>query len=169
MLRKLYGHVDKIEFFVGLFAEDGRPNSALPGLIGRLVGIDAFSQAFTNPLLAELIFNEKTFTPAGWEIIQSTSTLSEIVHRNIPPGQEVQSHVLPRRSLSSLSGGQFGSLPTASDFRGEHEVTQFPGGVRLGSGNPWDGPPGGTSLGASFSNRSSRLIRNLEYVSSGMT
>jgi prostaglandin-endoperoxide synthase 2 len=86
-LRKLYGHVDKIEFFVGLFAEDGRPNSALPALIGRLVGIDAFSQAFTNPLLAELIFNEETFTPAGWEIIQNTKSLSEIVHRNIPPGK----------------------------------------------------------------------------------
>ncbi len=83
-LRQLYGHVDKIEFFVGLFAEDGRPNSALPALIGRMVGIDAFSQAFTNPLLAELIFNKNTFTPTGLDIIQNTNTLSDIVHRNIP-------------------------------------------------------------------------------------
>jgi prostaglandin-endoperoxide synthase 2 len=83
-LRKLYGHVDKVEFYVGLFAEDGRRNSALPALIGRMVGIDAFSQAFTNPLLAELVFKEETFTPVGWDIIQNTKTLSEIVHRNIP-------------------------------------------------------------------------------------
>ena len=83
-LKKLYGHVDKIEFYVGLFAEDGRPNSALPGLIGRMVGIDAFSQALTCPLLAEHMFNPKTFTPIGWDEIQSTNTLSDIVHRNIP-------------------------------------------------------------------------------------
>jgi prostaglandin-endoperoxide synthase 2 len=83
-LKKLYGHVDKIEFYVGLFAEDGRPNSALPGLIGRMVGIDAFSQALTCPLLAEHMFNPKTFTPIGWDVIQSTNTLSDIVHRNIP-------------------------------------------------------------------------------------
>ena len=83
-LKKFYGHVDNIEFYVGLFAEDGRPNSALPALIGRLVGIDAFSQALTNPLLAENIFNQRTFTPIGWEIIHSTKTLSDIVHRNIP-------------------------------------------------------------------------------------
>ncbi len=84
LLRKLYGHVDNIEFFVGLIAEDGRPNSALPALIGRMVGIDAFSQAFTNPLLAELMFNKETFTDIGWDIIHNTKTLSEIVHRNIP-------------------------------------------------------------------------------------
>ena len=84
LLRDLYGHVDKIEFYVGLFAEDGRPNSALPALIGRLVGIDAFSQAFTNPLLAELVFNKETFTPTGWDIIQDTNSLSQILHRNIP-------------------------------------------------------------------------------------
>jgi prostaglandin-endoperoxide synthase 2 len=83
-LRELYGHVDNIEFYVGLFAEDGRPNSALPALIGRLVGIDAFSQAFTNPLLAQLVWNVKTFTPIGWDIIQNTNSLSEVVHRNIP-------------------------------------------------------------------------------------
>ncbi len=87
-LKELYGHVDKIEFFVGLFAEDGRPNSALPALIGRLVGIDAFSQAFTNPLLAPLIYNQTTFTPAGSQIIQKTNSLSQIVHRNIPRGKK---------------------------------------------------------------------------------
>jgi prostaglandin-endoperoxide synthase 2 len=83
-LRELYGHVDKIEFYAGLFAEDVRANSALPALIGRLVGIDAFSQAFTNPMLSHLVYNEKTFTPIGWDIAQQTTSLSDIVHRNIP-------------------------------------------------------------------------------------
>ncbi len=57
-LRDLYGDVDRIEFFPGLFAEDARPNSVLPSLIGRMVGVDAFSQALTNPLLAPRVFNE---------------------------------------------------------------------------------------------------------------
>jgi prostaglandin-endoperoxide synthase 2 len=49
-----------------------------------MVGIDAFSQAFTNPLLAPLVFNQTTFSPQGMEIIQSTRSLSDIVHRNVP-------------------------------------------------------------------------------------
>jgi prostaglandin-endoperoxide synthase 2 len=83
-LKRLYSHVDNIEFYVGIYAEDLRKNSALPPLVGRLIGIDAFSQAFTNPLLAENIFNPETFSPVGWSEIQNTNTLSQLVHRNIP-------------------------------------------------------------------------------------
>jgi prostaglandin-endoperoxide synthase 2 len=88
-LRELYGDVDRIEFFPGLFAEDPRPNSVLPSLIGRLVGVDAFSQALTNPLLAPRVFNEATFSPLGMKIIAGTARLSDILHRNIPesPGR----------------------------------------------------------------------------------
>ena len=84
MLRDLYGHVDRIEFFAGLFAEDARPNSVLPSLIGRMVGVDAFSQALTNPLLSPRVFNAETFSPLGMEIIAGTTRLSDILHRNIP-------------------------------------------------------------------------------------
>ena len=87
-LQSLYGHVDNIELYVGLYAEDLRKNSALPPLVGRLIGIDAFSQAFTNPLLSESVFNPETFSPVGWEEIMNTSTLSQVVHRNIPPGKD---------------------------------------------------------------------------------
>ena len=84
LLKKLYGHVDNVEFYVGLYAEDVRENSALPPLVGRLVGIDAFSQALTSPLLAENVFNEQTFSAVGMEIIQNTHTVSELLHRNLP-------------------------------------------------------------------------------------
>ncbi len=87
-LKRLYGHVDNIELYVGLYAEDLRPNSALPPLVGRLIGIDAFSQAFTNPLLAEHVFNPETFSPVGWEEIMNTKTLSQVLNRNVPPGKE---------------------------------------------------------------------------------
>jgi prostaglandin-endoperoxide synthase 2 len=83
-LKRLYGHVNNIELYVGLFAEDTRENSAVGPLIGRLVGVDAFSQVLTNPLLAENIFHQDTFSPIGWEIIHTTSNLSDILHRNIP-------------------------------------------------------------------------------------
>jgi prostaglandin-endoperoxide synthase 2 len=88
-LRELYGDVDRIELYPGLFAEDPRPNSVLPSLIGRMVGVDAFSQALTNPLLAPRVFNETTFSPAGMDVIRSTRTLSDVLHRNVPesPGR----------------------------------------------------------------------------------
>lgn len=84
VLKDLYGHVDRLEFYTGLYSEDVRPNSALSPLIGRFVGIDAFSQALTNPLLAPNIFNPDTFSKVGWESIQNTRTLSDLVERNTP-------------------------------------------------------------------------------------
>jgi prostaglandin-endoperoxide synthase 2 len=88
-LKDLYGSVDRIEFYPGLFAEEIRDNSVLPGLIGRMVGVDAFSQALTNPLLSPRVFNEATFSPRGMEIIASTRSLSDVLHRNVPesPGE----------------------------------------------------------------------------------
>jgi prostaglandin-endoperoxide synthase 2 len=82
-LKELYGTVDAIELFVGLFAEDVRPGSALPALIGRMVGVDAFSQALTNPLLSTNVFNPATFSKKGWEIIHETNSLSQLLHRNL--------------------------------------------------------------------------------------
>lgn len=84
-LKELYGHVDKIEFFVGLYAEDLRPNSTIAPLVARFIGIDAFSQALTNPLLSVNIFKPETFSPVGWEIIQNTKTVADLVNRNVPP------------------------------------------------------------------------------------
>lgn len=88
-LMDVYGDVNNIELYVGLFAEDTRPNSVLAQLIGRMVGIDAFSQALTNPLLAERVYSEKTFSEAGMDIIKNTSTLNDIAQRNIPGISEV--------------------------------------------------------------------------------
>jgi prostaglandin-endoperoxide synthase 2 len=82
-LKELYGTVDAIELFVGLFAEDVRPGSALPALIGRMVGVDAFSQALTNPLLSTNVFNPATFSKKGWDIVHETNSLSQLLHRNL--------------------------------------------------------------------------------------
>jgi prostaglandin-endoperoxide synthase 2 len=85
-LKRLYGNVDRIEFFVGIFAEDPPDRSAVPPLIGRMVALDAFSHALTNPLLSPHVFKEETFTPAGWASIAATSSLRELADRNLPNG-----------------------------------------------------------------------------------
>jgi prostaglandin-endoperoxide synthase 2 len=79
--------VDQIEFYVGLFAEDPRPNSALPPLMGTLVGAHAFSQLMTNPLLAPNVYCEQTFSPLGWKMIRDDElTLERLLARNLPQG-----------------------------------------------------------------------------------
>ncbi len=87
-LKQLYGHVDNVEFYVGLYAEDVGKNATVPNLVTLMIGVDAFSQALTNPLLSEHVFNEQTFSSVGWEIIQKTKTLSDLVHRNIPQSKQ---------------------------------------------------------------------------------
>jgi prostaglandin-endoperoxide synthase 2 len=85
-LAKVYATPDDIEFYVGLFAEETGANSAVPSLIGAMVGLDAFSQALTNPLLSEHVFNADTFTPEGMQIITETDCLQDLLDRNTPAG-----------------------------------------------------------------------------------
>jgi prostaglandin-endoperoxide synthase 2 len=84
-LRELYGSVDDLDLYVGLFAEEpGAPDAILPPLLTKIIAIDAFSQALTNPLLASRVFNAATFSPQGMQIIAATRTLSDVLHRNVP-------------------------------------------------------------------------------------
>ncbi|MEU6795542.1 peroxidase family protein [Nonomuraea wenchangensis] len=84
-LRELYRGVDDVDLYVGLFAEEpGSPAAILPPLLTKIIAIDAFSQALTNPLLAPRIFNAATFSPAGMRVIAATRTLSDVLHRNTP-------------------------------------------------------------------------------------
>ena len=83
---KAQGGPGRLEFYTGLFAEDLLPNSPLPNLMAFFVGVDAFTQALTNPLLSPHVFNETTFTPEGLGWITSTHGLRNIAERNIPVG-----------------------------------------------------------------------------------
>jgi prostaglandin-endoperoxide synthase 2 len=86
LLEDLYGQPDRVEFYPGLFCEDPVPNSPLPPLILKLVAVDAFSQALTNPLVSEHVFNERTFSEVGWNAIQTTASLANLLQRNSPRG-----------------------------------------------------------------------------------
>jgi prostaglandin-endoperoxide synthase 2 len=84
LLTDLYDTPDNVEFYPGLFSEDRVADSPLPELIMRMVAVDAFSQALTNPLLSEHVFNAATFTQDGLDLINRTSKLGNILARNVP-------------------------------------------------------------------------------------
>lgn len=87
-LARCYSSVDDIELYVGLFAEDVVIGGVLGDLMGTMVGVDAFSQALTNPLLAPQIFSVDTFSEVGMAEIAKTNTLSNIVDRVVPIGRK---------------------------------------------------------------------------------
>jgi prostaglandin-endoperoxide synthase 2 len=81
-LRRVYGRVENVELFAGLFAEEGGPNAVLPPLMTVMVAYDAFSQLLTNPLVAPRIYNDKTFSEVGLNVLHDTNSISDLVHRN---------------------------------------------------------------------------------------
>lgn len=87
-LQQLYGNVDNVELYVGLFAEEPHEDGLLGSLATRIIAVDALSHVLTNPLLSENVYNKETFSAVGWEIIHETKTLSDLVNRNVLEGDE---------------------------------------------------------------------------------
>lgn len=81
-LRALYTDVERLEWFVGLFAEGYTEQDTMGELLITMVANDAFTQALTNPLLAESVYNERTFSREGLEIIESTRGIADVIARN---------------------------------------------------------------------------------------
>ncbi len=81
-LRDLYGEIDNLEWFVGIFAEDYGRADMMGELLTLMVGNDAFTQALTNPLLASAVYNAGTFSDEGLAIIEATETLADVIVRN---------------------------------------------------------------------------------------
>lgn len=85
-LRDLYGDIDRVEWFVGLFAEAYGEASLMGELQATMVAHDAFTQALTNPLLSKNIYSEATLSKTGKRIADATNTLRQLVERNAKPG-----------------------------------------------------------------------------------
>lgn len=81
-LEDLYGTVERVEFPIGLLAEERTEGSMLGDLMTAMVGLDAFSQALTNPLLSKNVYGKGAFSEVGMATIDATSTLTDIVRRN---------------------------------------------------------------------------------------
>lgn len=81
-LKNLYGSVDNVEWFVGIFAEGYDDKEMMGELLKIMVANDAFTQALTNPLLAKGVFTEDTFSKEGMAILEQTDSLADIITRN---------------------------------------------------------------------------------------
>mgnify|MGYP006311747257 FL=1 len=81
-LERLYGHIDRLEWFVGLFAEHHEPPHMMGELLRTMVANDAFTQALTNPLMSKCVFGPEAFTNEGLKIIGNTRTLADLIVRN---------------------------------------------------------------------------------------
>ncbi|NJB82488.1 peroxidase family protein [Wenyingzhuangia aestuarii] len=86
ILNSLYdGDVEKVDLVIGALAQDPPKNPLyeekpiLGNLMLQMIASDAFSHALTNPLLSENVFNEQTFSPLGWKLIQQFSSVKSIV------------------------------------------------------------------------------------------
>lgn len=109
-VKALYGDVDKVELVTGLLIEQRARERILPTLMATMVGVDAFSQALTNPLLSSNIFGEDTFSAAGLELLEQKPTFNELVHAahdwdpNVGASFAHNSVIpAPRRNLALLS------------------------------------------------------------------
>ncbi len=81
-LRALYGEVDRLEWFVGLFAEGYGDPDMMGEVMTTMVASDAFTQALTNPLLAGSVYGEEAFSKAGLAVVRSTNRLAQVIARN---------------------------------------------------------------------------------------
>lgn len=82
-LKALYPDgIESLEWFVGMYAEDHRKGGIMGPLLGAMVANDAFTQALTNPLLANGIYGPKTFSEAGLREIENAGSLYDLIARN---------------------------------------------------------------------------------------
>ena len=74
--------MERLEWFVGLFAEAHGPGAMMGETLTTMVANDAFTQALTNPLMAKEVHTAETFGPEGLEIVRATRRLAQVVARN---------------------------------------------------------------------------------------
>ena len=68
---------------MGCWLNCGKPDAVLPFLMTLMVGVDAFSQALTNPLVSRNVYGAATFSRFGLQSIEATSSIDDIVRRNV--------------------------------------------------------------------------------------
>jgi prostaglandin-endoperoxide synthase 2 len=81
-LAQLYRDVNDVEFLVGLFAQKHTGPAVLPSLLNAMVGVDAFSQILTNPLLSQNVYGPDAFSNYGMDVIKNTTSFHVLVERN---------------------------------------------------------------------------------------
>jgi prostaglandin-endoperoxide synthase 2 len=99
-LKDLYkGDIDRLEYLPGVFGEAAESRRLVGELMAVRVAYDAFTQIYSNPLIAETIFNRKTFTEDGLKEIGRTSRFQDLVDRNLFDDEKCQHPGTPIASL----------------------------------------------------------------------
>jgi prostaglandin-endoperoxide synthase 2 len=81
-LTSLYGEkVDQMDLTIGLLAEQRDDDEVMGNLMEVMVGLDAFSQVYTNPLLSAHVYGTAAFAE-GLDVLQTTASFDDIVRRN---------------------------------------------------------------------------------------
>lgn len=81
-LRDVYGSVDKVEYYPGIFAEE-KLWGGIHGATLSLMGVSCtYSGIFSSRLLLPEVFRPETFSKAGWDIIHATTSLQDLVAWN---------------------------------------------------------------------------------------
>lgn len=93
-LEKIYQNVDKVEYAVGIFAE--RPKSGMAEYLGfkeaPIIGATlmdaiakhAFRHILSNRYMSREFLNSEVMTEFGWKTLHDTSTVSDLLKRNVP-------------------------------------------------------------------------------------
>jgi prostaglandin-endoperoxide synthase 2 len=116
-LEGLYGSVDDVEFLVGLLAEDRLAGSPLGETMSVMVGTDAFTQIYTNPLLSQNVYGAEAFSELGLRSIEGTETFAQLVERNCSSDPGVPHVSFSFDSTAALRGGGRPILRTLTDAR----------------------------------------------------
>ena len=82
-LQSMYGHINNVEFIVGLFAERHTKRRLFGDLLNAMVAYDAFTQIYTNPLVSKYVYNKATLTQYGLDLIEQTNSVQDLADRNI--------------------------------------------------------------------------------------
>jgi len=88
-LEQLYGPIDNLELVVGLFAEAPPEGGLFGDLMRTMVAYDAFTQIYTNPLLSQAIYRSEHLTAYGLQLLNDTTSITDLVQRNVTPGETV--------------------------------------------------------------------------------
>lgn len=141
-LKSLYGDIDNLEFTAGIFAEEPNGKFLAGSLLTSMVAYDAFTQIYTNPLLANRNYHH-VLSEKAKQIVENTNTLEEFVNRNTrlqvksltfeakPVLYEVGHRLKPEHFNKILCpnlriGVRLGLLnPDENGWVTEHELTHF--------------------------------------------
>lgn len=81
-LKEVYGSIDNLEYYVGLFLEDKDEGSMFPKLLTEMVLGYAMTGIFGNPITSPHLWKVDTFSEVGWKEIHEVS-FAKLVSRNV--------------------------------------------------------------------------------------